>query len=357
MLIEEYHPLEEKMLQVIHESGEVRESLVPDLTDAELTTIYKWMVLTRAADEKAFALQRQGRMGTYAQLKGHEAIQIGSALALQEQDWYVPHYRDLGAMALRGVPIGLTYLYWMGNEGGSHFPEGVRVFPITVPVGSQIPIAVGIAWAAKMRQETTVTLVSFGDGATSQGDFHDGMNFAGVFQTPTVFLCQNNQWAISVPRWRQTASKTLAQKAFAYGFSGLQVDGNDVLAVYAAVRECVERARRGAGPALIEAVTYRLTDHTTADDASRYRSPEEVAQWMQREPIERFRRFLEWKGLWSKALSQEAREEADARVAEAVRKAETFPNPTPQEIFQYTYRQMTGRLEEELKELQQSLDG
>lgn len=357
MLIEAYNPLEGKMLQVVDEAGEVRESLVPDLGDAELTAIYKWMVLARTADDKAFALQREGRMGTYAQLKGHEAIQIGSALALQGEDWFVPHYRDLGAMALRGVPVHLTYLYWMGNEAGSHFPEGVRVFPITVPVGSQIPIAVGVAWAAKMRHEPSVALVSFGDGATSQGDFHDGMNFAGVFRTPTVFLCQNNQWAISVPRSRQTASQTLAQKAFAYGFAGLQVDGNDVLAVYAAVKECVERAREGKGPTLIEAVTYRLTDHTTADDASRYRSQEEVAGWVQKEPIKRFQRFLVWKGLWNKSLSQEAKEEAEARVAEAVGKAETFPDPTPRDLFRYTFHEMTGRLDEELKELEQSVDG
>ncbi len=356
MLVEEYNPLEGKMLQVVDEAGKVRESLVPDLGDRELATIYKWMVLARAADDKAFVLQREGRLGTYAQLKGHEAIQIGSALALEDEDWFFPHYRDLGALALRGVPVHLTYLYWMGNEAGSHFPEGVRVYPITVPVGSQIPIAVGVAWAAKMRHEPSVTLVSFGDGATSQGDFHDGLNFAGVFQTPTVFLCQNNQWAISVPRSRQTASKTLAQKALAYGLGGLQVDGNDVLAVYAAARECVERARQGAGATLIEAVTYRLTDHTTADDASRYRSQEEVAVWMQKEPIRRFRRFLEWKGLWSKSLSQEAKEEADAHVAEAVRIAESFPDPTPRDLFQYTYHEMTGRLEEELQELEQSLD-
>lgn len=356
MLIDEYNPLKnDKLLQILDEKGKVNSKLEPELKEKDLINIYRFMILSRIADEKAFSLQREGRMRTYAPLKGQEAAQIGSAYALQEGDWVFPSYRDMGAMMVRGVPLHLIYLYWIGNEEGSKFPEGVKVFPITVPVGSQIPIGVGLSWAAMMRNDKVVTLIYFGDGATSEGDFHEGMNLAGLFKTPTVFLCENNQWAISLPRSKQTASRTIAQKAVAYGFNGIQVDGNDVLAVFAATNEAVLKARKGDGPMFIEAYTYRIADHTTADDATRYRNQDEVTEWIKKDPIERFKLYLKSKGLLNTALENRVTKEAEQIIETAVKKAEEVPAPAPEDIFKYTYAKMTWRLEEELEELKESL--
>lgn len=356
MLIDEYDPLKnDRRLQILDEKGRVNSQLEPELKEKDLIKIYRFMILSRIADEKAFTLQREGRMRTYAPLKGQEASQIGSAYALKESDWVFPSYRDMGAMMVRGVPLHLIYLYWMGNEEGSRFPEGVKVFPITVPVGSQIPIGVGLSWAAKMRKDKAVTLIYFGDGATSEGDFHEGMNLAGLFKTPTVFLCENNQWAISVPRSKQTASRTLAQKAIAYGFNGIQVDGNDVLAVFAATNEAVRKARNGRGPTLIEAYTYRIGDHTTADDATRYRNEDEIKEWIKNDPIKRFRLYLQSRGIWNEKFEKVVKKEAEEDVETAVKKAEEVPTPAPEDIFKYTYAEMTWRLEEELEELKESL--
>jgi pyruvate dehydrogenase E1 component alpha subunit len=223
------------------------------------------------------SLQRQGRFGTYAQMEGQEASLIASTYPLQPQDWMVTTYRETGAMWRHGVPLKSLSLYWMGNEFGSHMPEGVRVLPISIPVGSHPLHAVGLAYAGKYRRDNSIAITYFGDGATSEGDVHEAMNMAGVLQLPCVFLCQNNQYAISVPIREQTASATIAQKAVAYGFPGVRVDGNDIFAVYAAVEEAVARARRGEGPTLIEAYTYRLGPHTTADDPTKYRQDSSMA--------------------------------------------------------------------------------
>ena len=355
MLIEKYDPLKGMKLQILSDDGKVNRELEPKIEEKDLIQLYKYMVLSRIADEKAFALQREGRIGTYPPLKGHEAVQIGSAFAMNDNDWFFPVYRDMGAMLVRGVPLNLIFLYWMGNEDGCRFPEGVNVFPIAIPVGSQISIGMGFSWAAKLKKEKTVTLISFGDGATSEVDFHDGLNFAGVFKTPTVFLCINNQWAISVPRTRQSASKTLAQKALAYGFNGIQVDGNDILAVYAVTKEAVDRAHKGEGPTLIEAVTYRLGDHTTADDASRYRSNKEIEVWNRKDPIIRFKLYLESKQIWNENFEKEIRKEAEDVVEEAVKKAEAAPLPLVEDLFKYTYAEMPWHIKEELEELKESL--
>jgi len=357
MIIGKYDPLKGEKFRVLDENGAVvNGEPEPRLTEEELIGFYRYMLISRTADTKAFAMQREGRMGTYPPLKGHEALQVGSCMAMEADDWFFPHYRDLGAMLIRGVPIHIVYLYWIGNEEGSRFPDGAHVFPFTVPVGSQIPIGVGHALAGKLRKEKQAVLISFGDGATSEGDFHDGMNFAGVFNAPAVFLCQNNQWAISVPRDRQTASKTIAQKAVAYGFPGIQVDGNDVLAVFSVVKEALDKARAGGGPTLIEAETYRMSDHTTADDASRYRPEDEVKAWEKKDPIIRFRNYLRNKGIWQEELEKSLREEADKIVEEAVRKAENFPHPEPEDIFRFTYKKMPSHLEEELEELKAVLE-
>ena len=355
MLIEKYNPLDNKMLQILDEKGTVNTELKPELHEKDLIQMYKFMIFSRIADEKAFSLQREGRMRTYAQLKGQEAAQIGSSYALRDDDWVFPGYRDLGAMVVRGMPLEYIFLYWMGNEEGSRVPDDVNVFPISIPVGSQIPIGVGFSNAVKLKKEKAVTLIYFGDGATSGGDFHEGMNLAGVFKTPTVFFCENNQWAISVPRYRQTASRTIAQKAIAYGFNGIQVDGNDLFAVYAATKEAVEKAAKGEGPTLIEAYTYRISDHTTADDATRYRNENEVKMWTKRDPVKRLKLYLKSNGFLDNTLENNIKKEAEKWVDNAVKKAEAIPAYMPEDIFKYTYAKLPWHLQEELGELEDSL--
>ena len=290
-------------LSILDGDGRIDQKLMPDLSEAQLLHFHRSMLLSRRFDERLLSLQRQGRIGTFAPGKGQEASQIGAVAALRQEDWMVPSFRETAAAIYRGTSLSGLLLFLAGYNEGSRIPEGQNDLPICVPVGTQIPHAVGIAYGIKYRKKKQVVLTFFGDGATSEGDFHEGLNFAGVFNTPTIFLCQNNQWAISTPRAKQTRSQTLAQKALAYGFPGLQVDGNDVFAVYAAAQEAVERARSGEGPTLIECVTYRLSLHTTADDPTKYRSEEEVKKWAQRDPLPRLQAYLSEQG----ALSTENR--------------------------------------------------
>jgi pyruvate dehydrogenase E1 component alpha subunit len=343
------------MLQVLHQDGTTVKQLEPDLDDETLLKIYRTMVLTRMADDKAVKLQRQGRLGAYPPTKGQEASQIGPAVAMERTDWTVWAFRELGNLIWRGVPLWRLYLYWMGNEEGSNYAEGQRITPSAVPVGSQVPHAVGLAYAGRYKGESSAVVCYFGDGATSEGEFHEGLNFAGVWRTPNVFICQNNQWAISVPRERQTASRTIAQKAVAYGFPGIQVDGNDVLAMYAATKEALERARRGEGPTLIESYTYRMGDHTTSDDATRYRLENELAEWAEKDPIKRFKLYLEKKDIWSEEREKALQVEISALVEEEVRKAEAFPRPTLEDSFKYTYAQMPLDLQEQMEVLRAEL--
>ncbi len=335
-------------LQILDEEGNCDEPLLPPLDCAQLKEIYEWMVLARTFDEKAFKLQREGRLGTYASILGQEAAQVGSAYALQRSDWMFPAFREPGASFVRGLRLRMIFQYWAGDERGSQIPPGQNDFPITIPVATQIPIAVGVAMAAKARGDPIAVMCYMGDGATSKGDFHEGLNFAGVFAAPIVFVCQNNQWAISVPRSRQSAAKTLAQKALAYGFPGIQVDGNDVLAVYQATHEALTRARAGAGPTLIECGTYRLADHTTADDASRYRSREEVERWRQKDPIERFRKYLQRLGVWNPSYDQTVRSQAKAKVESAVQEEESGPPSDPLDMFRFTYQDLPVHLKEQM---------
>ncbi len=348
MLVDDYDPLKGRMLQILDKDGNVNKELEPKIDDKRLLDVYRTMLLTRMADEKSIRLQRQGRFGAYPSSRGQEASQIGPAMALEETDWMVWAFRELGALLLRGAPLWRTMLYWMGNEEGSRYGEGVRITPSSVPVGSQVPHAVGISFAMKYRNEKGVTLCFFGDGGSSEGDFHEGLNFAGVMKTPTVFVCQNNQWAISVPREKQTASKTIAQKAVAYGFPGILVDGNDVLALYSAAKEAVERARRGEGPTLIESFTYRMSDHTTSDDATRYRTEQELKYWTERDPITRFRTYLMKKGIWDDVKEKALVAELGQFVEEEVKKAEEHARPTLDEVFSYTYAEMPDDLKAQL---------
>src|SRR5499427_2137864 len=270
-----------------------------------LISLYRGMVLTRAFDLKAVSLQRTGRLGTYAVSLGQEAVSVGIASAMRVEDVVLPSYRDNGALLWRGTKMEEILLFWGGDERGNLSSGPAHDFPCCIPVGSQAPHAVGVAYAFKLRKQPRVAVCLFGDGATSKGDVWEAMNFAGVWRLPVVFVANNNQWAISVPLGLQTASATLAQKAIAAGFAGEQVDGNDVIAVRAAAEKAIAAARGGEGPSFIEAVTYRLGDHTTADDAARYRAPEEVQAHWKEEPIARLRTYLVRQNAWGKAEEEQ----------------------------------------------------
>lgn len=355
MLFEEYNPLDEKMFKVLSVSGECDESLKPPLENSELLKLYKLMLFIRIADKKAIALQRQGRMGTYAPQSGQEASQIGSVYYLKQEDWIVPSYRELTAVVGRGVPLRYPFLYWMGNEWGCHFPEGFNILPFSIPISTQLPHAAGIGWGLKSQKKDGVVVAYCGDGGTSEGDFHEALNFAGVFKAPVIFFVQNNQFAISCPRKQQTASKTLAQKAIAYGFPGIQVDGMDIFAVLAVAKEAIERARKGEGPFLIEAVNYRYGPHTTADDPTKYRGEEEIAPWIEKDPLIRFTIYLKKTGV----LTDEQEKVFEAELAEEVEKevagAENWKEYEPSEIFDYTYTSLPEELQKQKKYLMEHL--
>jgi len=284
-------------LSVLDADGTLDEAHAPDIPDDLLLDMHRTMLLARRADERELKLQRAGKIGTFGPIKGQEATQLGTVVHLRETDWLVPSYRELGALIWRGVPLENPLIFCAGYNEGCAVPEGWRTLPIAIPVGTQPLHAVGLAYAARYRGTDDIAMTYFGDGATSQGDLHEAMNFAGVYRLPVVFVCNNNQYAISLPRGKQTASETIAQKALAYGFPGIQVDGNDLLAVYAATQEAVDRARNDHIPTLIECITYRLGVHTTADDPTRYRSDEEVKKWEARDPIPRIQGYLKAKGL------------------------------------------------------------
>ena len=344
---EDMDPHKGDMLRILRPDGTLVEELKPDLDDETGLDLYKKMVLLRTADQKAMALQRQGRMGTYAPLEGQEAAQFGSAVALGPDDWVFPSFREMAVFYMRGVPMSSVFAYWKGNELGQKIPDGVNMLPISIPVGSHPLHAVGAAWAAKLQGENIVTIAYFGDGATSEGDFLEALNFAGVFNTSTIFFCQNNQYAISVPRKIQTASPTLAQKASAFGFEGIQVDGNDLFAVYAATKHAREKALSGGGPTMIEAVTYRFGPHTTADDPTKYRKEEEVEIWRPFDPILRLKKYLESKKLLDDETENRIRQDAQAETDRVVEESDAFPEQTPEDIFRYTFQEHTPNLKEQ----------
>jgi pyruvate dehydrogenase E1 component alpha subunit len=338
-------------LRILDDDGNCDEMLKPNLGEDQIREIFELMVLSRTFDEVALKLQREGRIGTFASAKGQEATQVGSAYALRSEDWLFPSFRENAAYIARGMPIGLLFEYWGGDERGNKIPDNVNAFTVAIPVATQIPHAVGFAWGAKLRKDKRAVLVYFGDGATSEGDFHEGMNFAGIFKLPVIFLCENNQWAISLPRARQCAAKTLAQKALGYGFEGVQVDGNDVFAVYKATKKALEKAYEGNGPTLIECVTYRVSDHTTSDDASRYRDPKELEGWIRKDPIDRLRRYMKRVGIWSEEYEKNAEANASDKVRKAVEEAESLQPQLPTEMFIWAFKDMTPRLKEEFESL------
>lgn len=333
------------MFSLINPDGSVSDRL--PVTLEEMKGLYADMVEARIYDDKSMAMQRQGRLATYAPFRGQEAAQVGAAAAIRPGDWVAATYRDAALNWKAGYPWQLLILGRTGDERGGELPDGVNVLPPSITVGGHMIHAVGLAWAEKLKKSRRIALTSFGDGATSEGDFHEAMNFAAVYETPTIFFCQNNGWAISYPAEEQTRSDTIAEKADAYGMPGVRVDGNDVVAVLVAVREAAERARTGSGPILVEAVTYRLGPHTTADDPGRYRDDAEVSRWEERDPLERVRKLLDRSGAWSSAWQQTLEREAANRVEAAVSWAEAIPPPERSNMFARMFAEPTVSLIEQ----------
>ena len=350
-LFEAFFPLTGKRLEILDTTGKiVAPEWMPDLSGEQIREAYKVMLKARIADVKAVSYQRQGRLYTLPPNKGQEAAAVGSAMALEQRDWMVPAFRELGAQLWRGVPLKTVYMFHSGSEYGNVYPDGVNVLPNTVPISSQILHACGIGHAINYRGGKEVVITYFGDGGTSEGDFYEGMNWASVFNCPVVFFCNNNQWAISVPRKLQTKAKTLAQKAIAFEMPGIQVDGNDLLAVYRATKEAVDHARSGKGPVLIEAETYRMAAHTTSDDPTKYRTAEEEALWAPRDPLIRVKAYLESNGLWNEKQEADYTEQVTAEVEAQFREAEQFPQNSVDEIFTHAYEQPTDTLREQQEE-------
>lgn len=336
------------MFRLIESDGSVNDRL--PVTVDEMKALYADMVEARTYDTKSMAMQRQGRLATYAPFRGQEAAQIGAAAGLSDDDWVAGTYRDAALNWRAGYPWELLILGRTGDERGGQVPDGLNVLPPSITVGGHMIHAVGLAWAEKLRGTDNIALASFGDGATSEGDFHEAMNFAAVYQTPTVFFCQNNGYAISYPRSEQTKSESIAVKADAYAMPGIQVDGNDVLAVLTAVREAAALARSGGGPSLIEAVTYRMGPHTTADDPRRYRGDEEAAGWEERDPILRVQRLLQTQGEWTQEWHNSLERQASDTIEAAVEWAENIPEPTIAEMMGRMFETMPPSLAAQLEQ-------
>ena len=344
-----YTPTAVEYLSILDEQGQVDPELEPKLPHEFLRRLHDAMVLARRFDERMLSLQRQGRLGTFAPVKGQEASQIGAAAVLGEQDWIVPSFRETAALVWKGLPLEGVLLYNAGYNEGGRMPDGQNFLPPSVPVGSQLLHAAGLAYGSKLKKSGAIVLTFFGDGATSEGDFHEALNFASVLACPVIFLCQNNHYAISMPRAKQTCSRTLAQKAIAYDMPCLQVDGNDVLAVYVAAKEAAERARAESQPTLIECVTYRLSVHTTVDDPSKYRTEEEVKKWERRDPLSRFQTYLRHRGTLSEKDLEQSEETASARIKSALRAWEdrTASLTDPAVMFEHLYAAMPPALKEQ----------
>ncbi|MBB6451329.1 pyruvate dehydrogenase E1 component alpha subunit [Geomicrobium halophilum] len=338
------------MHQIINEEGEIVDSSsMGDITTDEIKSFYYKMLRARMLDKKCVHLQRQGRIGTYVPYEGQEAAQIGSSLALQEGDWMFPTYRDHAATLTFGHSMRNLLLNWRGRPEGNVAPEGVNIFPPGIPIASQLLHATGAAWAEKKRGSDRISLVYFGDGATSEGDFHEALNFGSVFNTPTVFFNQNNGYAISVPMKRQMKTKTIAQKGLAYDIECLRIDGNDVLSVYFATQSAVDRARDGKGPTLIEAVTWRYGAHTTADDPSKYRDQKETeARRETTDPLLRIERYLKTQEAWEEEWLTRIEEEITLEIETALTEMESYPEPDLSQLFDYVYDTPTWTIQEQV---------
>ncbi|MCL5106062.1 MAG: pyruvate dehydrogenase (acetyl-transferring) E1 component subunit alpha [Candidatus Marsarchaeota archaeon] len=338
-------------IQVLDEQGSVDLELIPkEITDEKIVEMYKQMLFARMVDAKAVNLQRQGRIATYAPLYGEEAVQIGSAMAMSDKDFFVPNFRQHAVFFNKGLPLETFFIYAKGYEEGMIVPKEIKAFPWIVPVSTQIPHAVGIAFAQKYKATGSAVVTYVGDGGTSEGNFYEGLNFAGVFKIPLVVIIENNQWAISVPRSYQSAAQTLAQKGIAAGIKCIQVDGNDVIGVYKAVKDALESAR-GNVPVIVEAVTYRLGMHTTSDDPSKYREKAEEDAWKAKEPFIRLNKYLRARDAWDDAKQAQAEQEFSAIIDQAIAKAEAF-KPDPKSMFEHVYSFMPDVLEQQEAELE-----
>lgn len=338
--------------QILNEDGKiVNEKDMPELSDEDLVELMRRMVYTRVLDQRSIALNRQGRLGFYAPTAGQEASQLGSQFALEKEDFILPSYRDVPQLIWQGLPLYQAFLFSKGHFHGNQMPEGVRALSPQIIIGAQYVQAAGVALGMKLRGKKNVAIVYIGDGGTSQGDFYEGINFAGVYNAPGIFIVQNNHFAISVPVEEQTAAKTLAQKSVAAGIEGYQVDGMDVLAVYAATKMARERAVQGEGPSLIETLTYRYGPHTMAgDDPTRYRTDELDSEWEKKDPIVRFRKFLENKKLWTEEDETKVIEEAKEEIREAIKKTDAYPKQKVTDFIKNMNEELPYNLQEQLEE-------
>mgnify|MGYP002630320752 CR=1 FL=1 len=345
-------------LSILDENGTLDAELEPDISHEGHLRMFRAVLLGRRFDERMLNLQRQGRIGTFPPIKGQEASQIGAVALLRDSDWLAPSFRETAAEIMRGRTMEGLLLYFNGYNEGTIIPKNQRDLPLSVPVASQVLHAVGLAMAAKYRQTDEVVMTFFGDGATSEGDFHEGLNCAAVYQSPVVFVCQNNQWAISLPLSKQTHSETLAQKALAYGMPGIQVDGNDILAVYLATREAVDRARNGGGPTFIECVTYRIMMHTTADDPKKYRSEEDVELWKKKDPLPRYQNYLLKKNVLTESALTALEEEIQLDIQAAIDRAELQMKELgdPLDMFDHLYAELPPHLQAQKAELARELE-
>ena len=355
MIFGDFDPREDKILRIIDNEGEViNRELMPDLDNGTIIEAYKSMLFARTADEMAVSYQRQGRMYTYPPINGQEAIQIAAGLIIRRDDWLAPAFREMAIMLAKEVTLKEIFLYYMGNEQGSNFSKANHVLPICVPIGSQLLHATGIAYSIKYQKKDEVAFTFVGDGGTSEGDFSEALNFAGVWKVPVIFTIQNNQYAISVPVKSQTKSVNLAVKALAFGLPGIKVDGNDFFAMYVAYKEAFDYARAGNGAVLIEALTYRKGAHTTSDDPSKYRTKEEEQEWDKTDPLVRLKKYMDKNGIRAEneeALIEEYKLEIDKQFTEA----ENFTPYLLEDIFKYMYVDTPDLLDRQKTDYEQFL--
>ena len=348
-------PAESGLRRVIGDGETVPDGSVEGLDEGDLLELYRSLVLLRTYDERSVVYHRQGRIGTYAIFWNHEAMQAGSAHALADEDWIFPSYRESAIGLLRGMPAATLLSWWRGHPAGWWNPADYNVASICVPIATHVPHAAGLAWGKRLKGEDAIAIAYFGDGATSEGAFHEGANFAAVMQAPLILFCNNNQWAISTPLEAQTRAETLADKAVGYGMPGLRVDGADVLAVYEATREAVDRARAGEGPTFIEAVTYRAAPHATADDPSAYIDQERVEEERRRECVGRYGGYLRRLGLLTDEVDQQIRAEAAQTMREGIARAEAEPEPDVSLVFEHALVAPPRSFASELSELRRIL--
>jgi pyruvate dehydrogenase E1 component alpha subunit len=332
--------------QLLQQSGELLGA--SPMSDEQVVEALRWMLLTRAFDDKATAMQRQGRFGTFSSVRGQEASVVGAAMALDPaRDWLVPQYRELPALLRHGYPMENFALYFMGNPRGGAIPAEVKMLPLQISLAAQVPQATGLAWGLRLQGSDGVVVTFFGDGASSEGDIHESMNLAGLVKAPVIFFLQNNGWAISTPRSAQTAARSFAERAPGYGIDGIQVDGNDLLAVYQVTRDAVAKARAGGGATVIETLTYRTGPHNTADDPTRYVAPDVLAEWVARDPVDRVENFLQARGQWDQQRADAVRAECAAQVEDAMAQARAVAAADSDALFDHVYANPVPRVHQQ----------